>query len=1326
MAEENLLECGSSLAEREHCASGVPPTPQSLKAPAMVDGAFQSVSDLRTALASDAITSKGATIQTFVSPFETSIKHGQKSNVTVPLVYCDQTASNRPVRSIERYMEETCLPLYGNTHTNTSITGSQSTAFVSEARQIVAESTNAKITGKASLDVVLFAGNGTTSAVELLIDCLGLKHAAMDNDNRPVVFIGPYEHHSNLLPWRESGCEIVMVPECPETYSVDLAALERLLLMPSYANRLKMGTFSAASNVNGKISDVDSIAATLHKHGALAFFDYATGAPYMPMNMNPPPSETYSSTSLIAKDAIFLSPHKMLGGVGTPGVLIVKKHLVNQTNAPSRSGGGTVFYVTNTHHRFLSNRVERNEGGTPNINGIMRTGLTFLLKRKAEEKYALLRDRAKDNEELPSTLLDYDCATYEYVVKTLRERAPNLIMLGHGSGGAHLPIFSFLIRCGRRFLHYNFVCALLNDLFGIQSRGGCQCSGPYSQRLLGLTDSTSDGMESPNKRNQEIEHALVNYKERAEVLRPGYTRLSLPFKGVRDEEVEYVINALEWISRNGWAMMCQYRCNHRTGEVRATVLCNTYVGGSFAWALVSLCCSDFQWRHASRQGKPLGRTERKWLSHYEIVSDIRGSQIQNGETSSTLVHDLLRTTLSNADVLLEEARLDQPSLAQALKMVSTDVSGGTESDFIESLRWFVYPKECAHWIAEGRTVVPYTESEDVFGALRPVRIVFTNMEVCEGQARKRKHFHPFREPVDVPTNSSGQMDAEKIPESSVVFAFRDGEHQGEATFDEIATGHEDGELSDRCEICDPNADCWVPIHKYAAFTETDVTNCTSSSTVKDETQRIGHPESNDRRPKSVQVDPPSKAESVGTSLVPANDLVADTTNQRKKPQRGSSAWGSTAPIPINVKLKSSVENAVTSGPNATSTKKNKRGLHVKPPAKIMRYITQAIFQWNMLEDGDRLLLGLSGGKDSLSLLHCLMELQRKLPTNFEIEVCTIDPMTPSFDPSPLIPYVESLGLKYHYIKDDIVTRASTSGKDKQVVSSLCAYCARMKRGNLYTCARRNNCNKLVLAQHLDDCAESFLMSVMHNGFLRYVLGKHHYTLEMLYSHISFCYIFRTMKANYMINAGDLSVIRPMVYCRESLMTDFAKAANLPVINENCPACFEEPKERARIKKLLAREETLFPNLHDNIRRSLIPLMHDESTAILRCYLEETLARGKKDNSPKDAGKGRKGKRVAVNVMSEEKKGDQGDVQTEDTKPAPLPEAGHDQKRVKTSLAEASEEDLMMELARRKAEKYRLAGAMSRRVEDGGPVDPTGQVCTLDGRDGTIPCRELME
>jgi selenocysteine lyase/cysteine desulfurase len=240
-------------------------------------------------------------------------------------------------------MEKVCLPIYGNTHTNTSITGSQTTAFVAEARQIVAEETNAKITGKASLDVVLFTGSGVTSAVELLIDCLSLKHLNLDRENRPVVFVGPFEHHSNLVPWRESGCEVVMVPECPETREVDIEALERLLQDPRFDKRLKMGTFTAASNVTGKVCDVDQIAATLHKYGALAFFDYATGAPYLKIDMNPVPSDRYPSASLIAKDALFLSPHKMLGGVGTPGVLILKKTLVSQVNPPSRSGGGTVF-----------------------------------------------------------------------------------------------------------------------------------------------------------------------------------------------------------------------------------------------------------------------------------------------------------------------------------------------------------------------------------------------------------------------------------------------------------------------------------------------------------------------------------------------------------------------------------------------------------------------------------------------------------------------------------------------------------------------------------------------------------------------------------------------------------------------------------------------------------------------------------------------------------------------------------------------------------------------------------------------------------------------
>ncbi|KAL3916789.1 MAG: hypothetical protein SGILL_005020 [Bacillariaceae sp.] len=192
-----------------------------------------------------------------------------------------------------------------------------------------------------------------------------------------------------------------------------------------------------------------------------------------------------------------------------------------------------------------------------------------------------------------------------------------------------------------------------------------------------------------------------------------------------------------------------------------------------------------------------------------------------------------------------------------------------------------------------------------------------------------------------------------------------------------------------------------------------------------------------------------------------------------------------------------------------------------------------------------------------------------------------------------------------------------------------------------------------------------------------------------------------MKANYKINAGDLAVIRPLAYCREALMTEFARSANLPIINENCPACFEEPKERARMKKLLSKEETLYPNFYDNIKRAMIPLMHDDATAILRSYTEEVLAKSRKDNHAKN---GRRD-HPNTNGVSQGK---------DDVLSTPA-----------TSLQNASDEDLVRELARRRAERHRLAGAMAPRSPDEDD-DPTGQMCTLRGGNGSIPCRELME
>ena len=248
--------------------------------------------------------------------------------------------------------------------------------------------------------------------------------------------------------------------------------------------------------------------------------------------------------------------------------------------------------------------------------------------------------------------------------------------------------------------------------------------------------------------------------------------------------------------------------------------------------------------------------------------------------------------------------------------------------------------------------------------------------------------------------------------------------------------------------------------------------------------------------------------------------------------------------------------------NSGKTVKSPVKSSIKPPKKLLRPVGRAIADYRMIQDGDRLLLGLSGGKDSLSLLHLLRHLQSYAPVKFELAVATVDPCIDGFDPSPLKEYLAGLGIDYFYQKQEIAEQAEENmGRD-----SFCAYCSRMRRGILYSTARKNHCNKLVLAQHLDDLAESFMMSVFHGGSLR------------------------TMKASYAIDAGDLQVIRPLVYVRERQLVKFAEAAELPVIADNCPACFSMPTQRLHMKLLLAQEEKATPHLFANMLHAMRPLM----------------------------------------------------------------------------------------------------------------------------------------
>ena len=237
---------------------------------------------------------------------------------------------------------------------------------------------------------------------------------------------------------------------------------------------------------------------------------------------------------------------------------------------------------------------------------------------------------------------------------------------------------------------------------------------------------------------------------------------------------------------------------------------------------------------------------------------------------------------------------------------------------------------------------------------------------------------------------------------------------------------------------------------------------------------------------------------------------------------------------------------------------------VKPTRTLSTLTGRAIGDFEMIREGDRILLGLSGGKDSVSLLHILHYFQRRAPVRFKLGAVTVDPMADDFDPSPMIPYLEALGVEYHYQREPIMEMA----KQRMGNDSYCAFCSRIKRGVIYNTARQHGFNVIALAQHLDDLAESFLMSAFHGGKLK------------------------TMKAHYLNDDGDLRIIRPLVYVRERLTRDFARDNHLPIIPDSCPACFSMPTQRQHMKELLADEEGRNKLLFKSLLATLKPLMSD--------------------------------------------------------------------------------------------------------------------------------------
>ncbi|NVK33822.1 MAG: aminotransferase class V-fold PLP-dependent enzyme [Rhodobacteraceae bacterium] len=435
-----------------------------------------------------------------------------------PLVYADYVASGRAVLQVEDFIRDKVLPYYANSHTQASFCGAFVTLMRSEIRSEIA-----RIVGANDEYSVVFGGGGSTAGLNRIVMLLDIERLVRSG-KRVVVLIGPYEHHSNLLPWRESGADVIEIPEGADG-GPDMGILEDQLIASDGAE-LVVGAFGAASNVTGILTDDRAVTRLLKRYGALAIWDYGCAAPYVPMRMD--------VGTDAAKDAIVCSPHKFPGGPGSTGVMIVRDAIARR-QSPTLPGGGTVSFVSPWDHVYSSSLSNREEGGTPNVLGDIRAGLAMMIKDALDETWMEARQQE------------------------LREKAlavwhnnPHLEILGL-RGAKALPIFSFRVhQADGTLIHHQLFTRMLSDQYGIQARGGCACAGSYAHALLEIDEASSEDLVSALNAGEEME-------------KPGWIRLNLsPL--MRDEKVDFVIRSVDQLARDGASFVADYEPDPANGR----------------------------------------------------------------------------------------------------------------------------------------------------------------------------------------------------------------------------------------------------------------------------------------------------------------------------------------------------------------------------------------------------------------------------------------------------------------------------------------------------------------------------------------------------------------------------------------------------------------------------------------------------------------------------------------------------------------------------------------------------------------------------------------
>ncbi|MFQ5674363.1 MAG: aminotransferase class V-fold PLP-dependent enzyme [bacterium] len=454
--------------------------------------------------------------QTFATPY------GEKR-----IVYADWTASGRLYRPVEEKLINEFGPFVGNTHTETTVTGTTMTKAYHHAHKIIKKHVNA-----GPDDVIITTGSGMTKAVTKLQRILGFKvpeqllsRLKIPEELKPIVFVTHMEHHSNHTSWLETIADVECIMPNKEGL-IDLSNLERLL--EKYRNRkTKIGSVTACSNVSGIQTCYHDVAKVMHSNGGYCFVDFACSAPYVAIDMHPTdPAEKL--------DAIYFSPHKFLGGPGSPGVLIFDSQLY-QNRVPDDPGGGTVTWTNpwGEHHYFDDIEV-REDGGTPAFLQTVKAALCIKLKEEMGVTNMLRRE-----EELLSILF------------AGLKKIKGLHILA-GNVEKRLGVISFYIDD----LHYNLGVKILNDRFGIQMRGGCSCAGTYGHYLLHI--------------DSEISHKITNRIDGGDFSeKPGWIRLSIhPL--MTDDEIKHIIHAIEELAANFVAWQKDYVYNSCTNEFSHT------------------------------------------------------------------------------------------------------------------------------------------------------------------------------------------------------------------------------------------------------------------------------------------------------------------------------------------------------------------------------------------------------------------------------------------------------------------------------------------------------------------------------------------------------------------------------------------------------------------------------------------------------------------------------------------------------------------------------------------------------------------------------------